>query len=162
MHPHHRHLTVAFVSKTGIIVDIAITIQKARNLPVPPALCGGPIVSCAWGVADPAQQEQGRKSSLPPPTPRRSTGSTATGSPRAGATAASAMAAFETSSSPLPPALPFGGSEAPSESEAGELSVYDESSWGAPVGAGCPPTPRSDRDESEAVIVARFTRRARA
>lgn len=29
--------------------DVMVRIYKARNLPPPPALCGGPMVSCRWG-----------------------------------------------------------------------------------------------------------------
>ena len=42
--------------------DVCVCIQKARSLPVPPTLCGGPIVDCAWGVPE-ARVEHGRRGS---------------------------------------------------------------------------------------------------
>jgi hypothetical protein len=38
----------------GLTFDVCVSIQKARSLPNPPTLCGGPIVKLYWGFGGPS------------------------------------------------------------------------------------------------------------
>ena len=63
-------LSASSMAKTevdSIMFDVTVSVLKARGLPLPPPMCGGPVVECHWGgPAEEHGSSSGGESSRPP------------------------------------------------------------------------------------------------